>query len=177
MTTIKAYTIGHSNRTISEFLNLLSAYKIEVLIDVRRWPRSKSFPHFNKENLSITLEDNGIQYIWFESLGGYRRFGKDIKDDGIGRCFKDDSFRAFATYILKSVDAKKALEDLLHLCSTRTVAIMCAESLPWNCHRKIISDWLYYKSVEVIHVLGKNKTISHKLTECARIENGELKYL
>jgi len=86
------FTIGHSNRSIEEFLRLLSLYKIKILVDVRRWPMSNKFPHFNSENLSRSLSSIGLKYIWMENLGGYRKFGKDIEDFGIAKYFKSEGF-------------------------------------------------------------------------------------
>ncbi|AOL15410.1 hypothetical protein BFU36_00175 [Sulfolobus sp. A20] len=166
------YTVGHSNRTLDELIELLLEYKIGLLVDVRRWPKSRKFPHFNKEN----LEKQPIEYIWLEELGGYRKFGKDVNDLGIAKCFQSEGFRAYATYITTSEKAKNALDNLLKLASTRNVAIMCAERLPWNCHRKIISDWFYAKGFKVIHIIDKEHIIEHKLSKCASIRDNQLIY-
>ncbi|QIW23609.1 DUF488 domain-containing protein [Sulfolobus sp. S-194] len=173
---MKIYTIGHSNRSIGEFLEILKVFKIQVLVDIRRWPKSRKYPHFNYESLRDTLLGYGIEYVWEKRLGGYRKFGKDVKDEGLGKCFKSEGFRAYSTYILRSKEAKEALEIIDEMAKKKTVVIMCAEILPWNCHRKIVSDWFMVKGYEVIHIINLNNTIKHKLTACADISNGNLTY-
>ncbi|WP_338598420.1 DUF488 family protein [Sulfolobus tengchongensis] len=168
------YTIGHSNRSLEDFLFLLKRYKIEVLIDVRRWPRSSKYPHFNRENLMIELEKEGVEYLWKEELGGYRKFRKDVEDRGIGKCFESEGFRAYATYILENDKAISALKEIEKI--NKVKAIMCAEKLPWNCHRKIISDWYLAKGYEVIHIIENENTIRHKLSKCAMIVDNRLYY-
>jgi uncharacterized protein (DUF488 family) len=164
------FTIGHSNRSIEEFLSLLSLYKIEILVDVRRWPMSNKFPHFNSENLSRSLSSIGLKYIWMEDLGGYRKFGKDVEDFGIAKYFKSEGFRAYATYVVKSEKARNALRELLNLAKNKITCIMCSEMIPYFCHRKIISDILSQKGYVVKHIISEKKFLIHKLSEWARAE-------
>jgi len=159
---VRIYTIGHSNRSVDEFLEILKVFKIQVLVDIRRWPKSMKYPHFNYESLRDVLPRYSIEYVWEERLGGYRKFG--------------EGFRAYSTYILRSKEAKEALETIDKMARRKAIAIMCAEILPWNCHRKIVSDWFMVKGYEVIHIIGLNNTIKHKLTACADISNGDLTY-
>jgi uncharacterized protein (DUF488 family) len=164
------FTIGHSNRSIEEFLRLLSLYKIEILVDVRRWPMSNKFPHFNSENLSRSLSSIGLKYIWMENLGGYRKFGKDIEDFGLAKYFKSEGFRAYATYVVKSEKARNELRELLNLAKNKITCIMCSEIIPYFCHRKIISDILSQKGYVVKHIISEKKFLIHKLSEWARAE-------
>ncbi|MEB3778879.1 MAG: DUF488 family protein [Desulfurococcales archaeon] len=173
---IEAYTIGHSNRRPYEFLSILKHYNIEVLVDVRRWPKSRKYPWFNMETLKNLLEEQGIRYTWLEPLGGYRRFNRDVEDHGIARCFESQGFRAYATYILVNSRARETLEKLESIVRSHTTAIMCSERLPWMCHRKIISDWLLSRNIKVIHIIDRDYTVEHKLTKCAKIEEGSLTY-
>ncbi|BFI73838.1 hypothetical protein YN1_8250 [Nanoarchaeota archaeon] len=174
---MKIYTIGHSNRSLEEFIQILQNYDIEILIDIRRFPKSRKYTYFNIEDLSSILPKYNIKYIWEEKLGGFRKFGKDVKDIGIGKCFKSESFRAYATYILTNDEVKEILKNIENMAKDKNIVLMCSERFPWNCHRKIVSDWFLYKGFKVIHIIDLNKTIEHKFTQCAEIENGELKYI
>ncbi|QGA53705.1 DUF488 family protein [Sulfolobus sp. E5-1-F] len=167
-------TIGHSNRSLDEFIEILKKFNVEILIDVRRWPKSSRYPHFNKENLKTSLEENGIKYLWKEQLGGYRKIGKDVENIDIGKCFKSEGFRAYAIYILTNEKAIETLEEIRRI--NKIKVIMCAEKSPWNCHRKIISDWFLAKGDEVVHIIDRENTIKHKLTICAEIVENNLHY-
>jgi len=166
----KIYTIGHSNRSIDEFLRLLLKYGVESIADVRRFPTSKH-PHFNQETLKEILDKHGITYSWFEALGGYR---KRIMDDSPNIAIQSEGFRNYADYMLTD-GFVKAIEKLEALASERRTAIMCAERFFWRCHRKFISDFLIIKGWKVIHIL-ENRTIDHKLSETARIVSGKIIY-
>ncbi|ACP37242.1 DUF488 domain-containing protein [Saccharolobus islandicus] len=168
------FTIGHSNRSLEDFMEILRKYNVEILIDVRRWPKSSRYPHFNKENLKKALEQSGIEYLWKEQLGGYRKIGKDVEDIDIGKCFKSEGFRAYAIYILTNERVMEALEDIRRI--NKIKVIMCSEKFPWNCHRKIISDWFLARGDEVVHLIEKESTIKHKLTTCAEIVKNNLNY-
>ncbi|ACP49603.1 protein of unknown function DUF1130 [Sulfolobus islandicus Y.N.15.51] len=168
------FTIGHSNRSLEDFMEILRKYNVEILIDVRRWPKSSRYPHFNKENLKKALEQSGIEYLWKEQLGGYRKIGKDVEDIDIGKCFKSEGFRAYAIYILTNERVMEALEDIRRI--NKIKMIMCSEKFPWNCHRKIISDWFLTRGDEVVHLIEKESTIKHKLTTCAEIVKNNLNY-
>jgi len=142
---MEIYTLGTSNRTLKEFLEILKEYKIDAVFDVRRWPTSKLFPHFNKENLEKFLKENGIDYFHIEKLGGYR-------DGGYENYIKTDEF-------------KKGLKELItisqfHNCEKvkfKNVAIICAEKFPWKCHRALISQELEKRNFKVIHIIEKNR--------------------
>jgi len=168
------FTIGHSNRSLSELISLLRENKIEVLIDVRSWPTSKKYPHFNRENLSESLKAEGIRYLWLgKELGGYRK-------DGLGDCSPNKAwdsigFRNYADHTL-SEEFRRGIELLLKYAERWRVAYMCAEKFYWRCHRRIISDYLVAKGHQVTHIIDRQETRKHRLTRFARIVNGRLTY-
>lgn len=166
----RIYTIGHSNRSVEEFLRLLLKHDIESVADVRRFPSSKH-PHFNQEMFREILERYGITYFWFESLGGYR---KKIFDSSPNLAIQSKGFRNYADYMLTD-EFIKAIEELEHIASERRTAIMCAERFFWKCHRKFISDFLLVRGWKVFHILD-NRIIVHKLSKSARIIHGRIIY-
>lgn len=131
------YTLGTSNRTAEELLEILKFYRISQVIDVRRWPTSKWFEHFKKENLKKFLAEKKIRYFHFEKLGGYRNSG-------------------YENY-LKTKDFQKALKDLIKIAKNNLTVIICAEKLPWKCHRAFISQELEKQGWEIIHIIEKEK--------------------
>ena len=173
----RVYTIGHSNRSLDDFLELLRRMEIEIVYDVRSFPTSRIAPHFAKQALSKTLRELGLKYIWDKRLGGYRKFGRDVEDVGIASCFKSEGFRAYATYLITNSDAKQACRELVKTAEHGVTAIMCSEKIPWRCHRKIISDFMTAKGFQVIHIIDKKWTAVHKLSRCAKVIDGELVYL
>ena len=159
------YTIGHSNRTLDDFLRLLFKYEIEFVADVRRYPRSR-YRHFNKEELEKHLSDHGIGYGWFESLGGYRR--SKIKDSP-HVAIRSHGFRSYADHMM-SDEFRYGVERLMEICRVKRVALMCAERFFWRCHRKFISDYLVVRGFRVLHILN-DKLREHKLSKEARVVN------
>jgi len=131
------YTLGTSKRSLEEFLELVKFYKISQVVDVRRWSTSKWFKYFEKENLEKILKENGLKYAHFENLGGYRTGG-------------------YETYT-KTKEFQKALKDLIKIVKENQTAIICAEKLPWKCHRAFIAQELEKKKFEVIHIIDKGK--------------------
>ena len=164
------FTIGHSNRSIGEFLGLLFKNKIKSLVDVRRFPTSK-FPHFRGENLKQYLMENEIEYHWIRELGGYR---KKIVDSSPNIAILSQGFRNYADYML-TPEFKSAIGKLENIAFKKRTTIMCAEKLYWRCHRKFISDYLAMKGWKVIHILNDRK-VGHKISKEARIVNGRLIY-
>jgi uncharacterized protein (DUF488 family) len=134
---MEIYTLGTSNRTLEEFLEILKEYKIEVVADVRHWPTSKLFPHFKKENLEKFLKENNIDYFHIEKLGGYREGG-----------YED---------YMKSKGFKEGLGELIKIAENKKTAIICAEKFPWKCHRAFISQELEKKNFKVIHIIEKDR--------------------
>ncbi len=173
-----AYTLGHSNRTINELLKILRKYNIDSIVDVRRWPKSRKHPWFNKEQLEKVLLENNIEYYWMgKELGGYRKLGRDVQKTSGATCFKSEGFRAYALYITNNDIAIKSLEKLEKLALNKKIVILCAEKHPWFCHRKIISDWLTARGFKIIHIIEIDKTIIHKLSKCAKVVNNKLYYI
>ncbi|MCI4436827.1 MAG: DUF488 family protein [Ignisphaera sp.] len=170
------YTIGYGGRSLEEFLEILRSFNIELVVDVRRWTKSVKLPQFSGESLALALRSNGFDYVWIPELGGYRRFGIDVEDHGIATCFKAQGFRAYATYITMRSDVKPFLQKLLNLVSERLAVIMCRERIPWQCHRKILADYLVAKGFRVLHIIDRSKVIEHRLSKCAEIVNNELVY-
>lgn len=155
------YSLGHSNRSLEDFILLLKDSGIKTLVDVRSYPGSKYVPHFNKEVLEESLRDEGIGYHHLRKLGGRRRPLDDI-DQALVSAWKKEAFRNYAVYSLTE-DYKKGLEELMLIAGASTTAIMCAEALPWRCHRLIISNSLLALGHEVIHITGRGQFTKHEL--------------
>lgn len=167
----KVWTIGHSTRSIDDFIEALAAEKIEALIDVRRFPVSRRYPHFNKDELAQSLAAAGIAYLHLPELGGRRNTRKDSHNTGL----RNASFRGYADY-METDSFRLGIKRLLGLASAHRSAIMCAEALWWRCHRSLISDYLMSNGIEVIHIAGAGKSEVHHYTSAARIIDGELSY-
>jgi len=165
------WTIGHSTRSSQEFNELLQAHEIGALVDVRSFPGSRRYPHFNKSELARALAAVGISYFHNPQLGGRRRPSPQSKNTA----WKNASFRAYADH-MESEEFKKGIDDLLELASEKRTAVMCAEALWWRCHRSLIADFLKAKGVEVIHILDAKHTQIHPYTAAARILDGHLSY-
>jgi uncharacterized protein (DUF488 family) len=169
---MRIWTIGHSTRTIDEFISLLKENEINLLVDVRAWPGSKRYPQFNKEALAESLNAHGIRYEHFPELGGKRK----SKPDSRNTAWRNASFRGYADY-METEQFQKGIERLLDVAAEAgPTAIMCAEAVWWRCHRSLIADYLKARGVEVLHILGANKVEPHPYTSAARIVNDELSY-
>jgi uncharacterized protein (DUF488 family) len=164
-------TIGHSNRSIDEFRSILKAHNVELLIDVRTVPKSRHNPQFNREALPASLTAAGVEYLHMPGLGGLRRPRKDSPNTG----WRNDSFRGYADYMQTS-EFESSLGELLAAAGGRRAAVMCAESVPWRCHRSLIADALTARGVEVLHIMSAAKATPHKLTSFARIEGTKVTY-
>ncbi|MEM1578737.1 MAG: DUF488 domain-containing protein [Archaeoglobaceae archaeon] len=164
------YTIGHSNRDFSSFLNLLLSNSIEVVVDVRRFPKSK-FEHFNSQQLQTKLKEFGIEYLHLEGLGGFRK--KGLKNSP-NVAIKSPGFRKYADYMLTE-EFEKEIEKVVELATKRKIVLMCAEKFFWKCHRKFIADYLTLKGFRVLHIID-GKILIHELSKNARVENGKLIY-
>lgn len=158
------YTIGHSTRTLDEFIALLKANKIACVVDVRSIPKSRKFPWFNKDKLEIALTKEKILYVHMQKLGGLRH----AKKDSINQAWHNISFRGFADYMQTKEFylALKALNNLIK--DTRTV-VMCAEAVPWRCHRSLIADAEYIRNIKVLHIIKNNYLLKHQLTVFAEV--------
>ncbi|MDB6034631.1 MAG: hypothetical protein JWM16_4969 [Verrucomicrobiales bacterium] len=165
------WTIGHSNKLFSNFLSLLRSQQIEFLADVRRFPGSRRYPHFNQESLEKALGEEKIQYVHFPELGGKRATRHDSRNMG----WQNLSFRGYADH-METPEFQDGLAQLKQFAGPNRTAIMCAEVLWWQCHRALISDILKAQGARVLHILGPNKVEEHPFTSPARIVNGNLTY-
>lgn len=165
------YSVGHSTRTLKEFIELLRAHDVDILADVRSLPGSKRLPHFDKENLAITLPEAGIEYRHLPLLGGLRKGRKDSPNTG----WHNASFRSYADYM--GTDAfEEGLEKLRKLTLQGRVSLMCAEAVPWRCHRSLIADALHARGVEVHQISSKTKADVHRPTAFAVFEGARVTY-
>jgi uncharacterized protein (DUF488 family) len=166
------YTIGHSTRTIDEFVSALKAHGIETLVDIRAFPASRRLPHFNRESLEKALAEHGIRYVWMKALGGYRKAtGKESPHTAL----RNDSFRNYADYTL-TPEFELAANELIAIADTSRTAYMCAERVFFHCHRMIVSDWLVAHGHEVLHIDDEGPVTPHKLLAEARVIDGQLIY-
>lgn len=165
------YTIGHSTRPIEDFIDLLKSYEIELLIDVRTIPKSRHNPQFNQEVLELVLKEFGIQYHHLSKLGGLRHTTKASINVG----WHNLSFRGFADYMQTS-SFLQGIEELESLGKKYKSVIMCAEAVPWRCHRSLIADALTLRKWKVLHITSKKSAKLHKLTSFLHIKNGQLIY-
>ncbi|HEY8687963.1 MAG TPA: DUF488 domain-containing protein [Chitinophagaceae bacterium] len=165
------YTIGHSIRTQEEFISILQSFKIELLADIRSYPGSKRYPHFNKENLQKILPGYKIIYQHFSELGGRRKTSTDSKNTA----WKNDAFRGYADY-MGTEDFKKGISKLEDAALKNKTAYMCSEAVWWRCHRSMVSDYLKWKGWKVLHIMAENKSEEHPYTSPAKIVDGQLSY-
>ncbi len=165
------YTVGHSTRSIGEFVKLLSHYAIELVADVRTVPRSRRNPQFNHDVLPGTLAESGIAYVHLMELGGFRRARADSPNTG----WKNDSFRGFADY-MQTDGFRDGLEKLLAAARRKKTAILCAEAVPWRCHRSLIADSLLVNGILVEDILDIDHSQPHRLTHFARRDGVRLIY-
>jgi uncharacterized protein (DUF488 family) len=165
------WTIGHSTRTATEFVDVLRAYDIELIADVRRYPGSRRLPHFSSEQLAADLGAAGIFYRHIVELGGRRASLPDSPNDG----WRHPAFRGYADYIGTDTFAE-GLQELLSVAPGLRTAIMCAEVLWWRCHRRLISDVLVSLGYKVIHIRDRGVAEEHELTAPARMVDGFLSY-
>ena len=165
------WTIGHSTHSFDVFLSMLNSFKIGILADVRRFPGSGKFPHFNKDVLKTSLQEHNISYMHFEDLGGRRKTSADSKNTG----WKSSSFRGYADY-METDSFKAAMEELEKTAIKARTAYMCSEAVWWRCHRSMISDYLKVPGWKVMHIMSVTKAEEHPFTAPARIVNGKLNY-
>ncbi|HBB97763.1 MAG TPA: Fe-S cluster assembly protein HesB [Blastocatellia bacterium] len=168
---ISLWTIGHSTLSIEDFINKLNSFEIQVLADVRSYPGSRRYPHFNKEKLNVSLADANIRYEHFPELGGRRR----ARPDSLNIAWRNESFRGYADY-METNAFRAGIDRLLNIAATQRTAIMCSEAVWWRCHRSLISDYLKVKGIEVNHIMLIGKAEPHPFTTAAGIVDGELSY-
>lgn len=165
------WTIGHSTRFFEEFLSLLAAHEIRRLVDVRRFPGSRRYPHFNADALAASLTEAGLAYQHMPDLGGRRPARSDSPNDG----WKNAGFRGYADY-MQTAAFQQAIEGLTSEAARRRTVIMCAEAVPWRCHRSLIADRLLIQGWEIRHIIGSSQAQKHRLTAFAVQRGRELFY-
>jgi len=164
-------TIGHSARTLAEFIRLLQVHGVSRVVDVRTVPRSRHNPQFNKDSLPRELKKAGIGYIHMPGLGGLRH----AKRDSINVGWRNASFRGYADY-MQTPEFKKALGELIRLADQDRLALMCAESVPWRCHRSLIADALLARGILTEDIMSPTSRTVHALTAFAKVRGGTITY-
>jgi len=165
------FTIGHSTRTTAQFVELLKAHGVEKVIDIRTIPRSSFNPQFNEKRLAASLRKKGIGYEHLAALGGLRR----TKKDSVNMGWRNASFRGYADY-MQTADFKKGFAALMKEARGKEVAIMCAEAVPWRCHRSLVADALTKKKCIVRHITSQKTAQKHALTSFLKMRKGQIVY-
>jgi uncharacterized protein (DUF488 family) len=168
---LTVFTIGHSTHTLEEFIKIIEKFKIEKIVDVRTIPRSRHNPQFNKETLPMNLLLVGIGYMHIAGLGGLRHTKVDSPNKG----WRNASFRGYADY-MQTPDFEQSLNTLIEVAKKEQVAVMCAESLPWRCHRSLIADALLVRGFKVEHIMNNKKSLKHTLTQWIKVEGTKITY-
>ncbi len=167
----EVWTVGHSTRAAAELIDALNSFKIKLLVDVRTYPGSRRYPHFNQEQLKPSLAAAGIEYQHLPELGGRRK----ARPDSQNLAWHNEMFRGYADY-METESFRLGIERLLDLAKKRRTAIMCAEAVWWRCHRSLIADYLKASGAEVTHIMAKGKSEPHPFTSAARVVDGRLSY-
>jgi uncharacterized protein (DUF488 family) len=165
------WTIGHSTRTLEVFIAMLKSFQIELVVDIRSFPGSRRYPHFNKEALKTSLSENKIEYAHLLNLGGRRKPNKDSHNLG----WRVAAFRGYADY-METEPFHNAIENIEVLASEKRVAYMCSEAVWWRCHRSLVSDYLKSKGWTVMHIMDVGKADEHPYTKAAIVTDGKLVY-
>ena len=168
---LTVFTIGHSTHSGEKFIALLHEQGVTLVADVRTVPRSRRHPQFSQEALSEALAASSIGYVHLRGLGGWRRTRPDSPHVG----WQDEGFRGYADY-METAKFVEHLEKLMELAGKDRVAVMCAEAVPWRCHRSLLADALTVRGVKVIHLLGPGRVEAHAVTAWARVEDTRLLY-
>jgi uncharacterized protein (DUF488 family) len=164
-------TIGHSNRTIEEFIGLLKQNGVACVLDIRTVPKSRHNPQFGQDILPDSLSAAGIGYRHLAGLGGLRRPHKDSPNAG----WRNTSFRGYADY-MQTDEFAQNVDAVAALARTTRCALMCAEAVPWRCHRSLVADALLLRDIPVEHIIGPQKRRPHTLTPFARVDGGRITY-
>jgi uncharacterized protein (DUF488 family) len=164
------HTIGHSTRALDTFLHLLHAHKIKLLVDVRRWPASRRLPHFNREALGEALEKSGLDYLWRGDLGGFRKALPESVNTG----WRVASFRAYADFML-TAEFGEIMNEMELIAGAQRIALMCAEAVPWQCHRQLLADAFVIRHWSVRHIMD-NGCHKHDLPPFAQPQGTKIFY-
>jgi uncharacterized protein (DUF488 family) len=166
------WTIGHSTRSFEAFVEALRGHGVQAVADVRLIPKSRKYPHFADESLAQHLPKHGIAYVPFKQLGGRRR---PVKESNLNAAWRNESFRGYADFM--QTDAfEAALEELMAAAAERPTTTMCAEAVPWRCHRSLISDALITRGWRVLDIADAKRAPEHKLTKFARVDGTRVTY-
>jgi uncharacterized protein (DUF488 family) len=168
---VRLYTIGHSTRPLAELVNLLRSHDVSILADIRTIPRSRHNPQFNGDALQSELPRRDLRYVHLPALGGLRRARPDSPNAG----WRNASFRGYADYMLTD-DFERGLAELEALAAEGTVCLMCAEAVPWRCHRSLVADALTVRGADVEHITGPGQSHPHRLTPFAHVEGTRITY-
>ena len=167
----KIWTIGHSTRSLEEFISLLQSNNIKNVADVRHYPGSKRYPQFNKTELNEVLIKSNIHYVHIVELGGRRKATIDSKNTA----WRHPAFRGYADY-METTDFKDGIGMLEELGLKSPTAFMCSEAVWWSCHRSMVADYLKVKGWKVLHIMGLNNAVEHPFTSPAKVIDGKLNY-
>ena len=165
------WTIGHSTRTLENFLSLLKSFEISHVADIRNYPGSRRYPQFNKESLELSLPTVGIHYTHLKELGGRRK----ASINSVNTAWRNSAFRGYADY-MQTENFKTAIAELETIALKERTAYMCSEAVWWSCHRALVSDYLKTKGWKVWHIMDIEKATEHPFTKPARIVDGILRY-
>jgi uncharacterized protein (DUF488 family) len=165
------FTLGHSTLPIEQFVALLQTYGIEQLADIRTVPRSRHNPQFNADALAHTLTAAGISYVPMPALGGLRHSRRDSPNGG----WRNKSFRGYADY-MQTPEFRQAVETLMQMGQPQRTAIMCAEAVPWRCHRSLVADALEVRGVAAVEILSQSNYRTHALTPFAHVQGVSITY-
>ena len=165
------FTVGHSTLPIERFIALLQTYGVKRLVDIRTMPRSRHNPQFNDTSLAESLTARQIEYVHIQALGGLRRAHKDSPNTG----WRNESFRGYADY-MQGEEFRDALETLIRMSRQERAVIMCAEAVPWRCHRSLVADALTVRGIPAVEILSESSYRMHKLAPFARVEGTRITY-
>jgi uncharacterized protein (DUF488 family) len=168
---VRVYTLGHSTRPLEEFVEILRAFEIATVADIRTIPRSRHNPQFEGDALRTALRRRRLGYVHLAALGGLRHSRKDSPNAG----WRNKSFRGYADYMLTE-DFEAGLAELREVARDGTVALMCAEAVPWRCHRSLVADALIVRGAEVLDITSPKRATTHRLTRFAKVDGTRLTY-
>jgi uncharacterized protein (DUF488 family) len=171
MTTPTLFTVGHSTHPLEALVAMLTAHGVKTVADVRRYPKSRKFPQFNDEALAVDLPRAGLRYVSIPALGGRRRPAKDSVNNG----WRSEGFRGYADYML-TPEFEAGVEALARVATDAPTAIMCAEAVPWRCHRSLIADAMLVRGWRVLDIMSAKAATPHELTPFARVEGMKIIY-
>ena len=164
------HTVGHSTRTIDALIELQRAHAIELLVDVRRWPASRRYPHFNRALLAASLKASDIEYLWRGDLGGFRKPASDSRNTG----WRVAAFRAYADFMLTD-EFDQIMKEMETIADENRIALMCAEAVPWRCHRQLLGDAFLVRGWTVRHIMD-DSCREHSLPTFARVDGTQIYY-